>query len=147
MLPQEKKLLQESLRSIAAWHSEAVAQIQEKMDELIREFELDEASEEDREANGLPIANMSTFCVEWQGRTCFLGNTLLFWMFERLARSPNCYVAHVDLLDDVWRGMRESSTIRGVAKRLRDRLVAADMSDLAAAIDGGVFGYYGLMLV
>lgn len=147
MMPQDKKiLLQESLRAIAAWHSAGVAQIQEKMDELIRAFDLDDASDAAKK-RASPVANTSTFCVEWQGRTCFLGNTLVFRLFERLARSPNRYIAHVDLLDDVWCGVRESSTIRGVAKRLRDQLAAAGMSDLAAAIDGGVSGYYGLMLV
>ncbi len=148
MLTNEKKtLIQESLRSLAASHTAAVVQIEETMSVLLRALELDDNAAKDSKAGHRPRADATTFSVEWRGRTCFLGNTLLFWLFERLARSPNRYVAHVDLLDDVWRSERESSTIRGVAKRLRDRLVAADMEELAAAIDGSVSGYYGLILV
>ena len=148
MLTNEKKtLIQESLRSLAASHAAAVVQIEETMGVLLRALELGDDAATDSKTEHRPRADATTFSIEWHGRTCFLGNTLLFWLFERLARSPNRYVAHVDLLDDVWRSERESSTIRGVAKRLRDRLVAADMEELAAAIDGSVSGYYGLILV
>lgn len=140
-------LIQESLRSLAASHAAAVAQIEETMSVLLRALELDDDAVGRDAAEHRPTANTTTFTVEWHGRSCFLGNTLLFWMFERLVQSTNRYVAHVDLLDDVWKGNREDSTIRGVAKRLRDRLVAADMADLATAIDGSVPGYYGLILV
>jgi hypothetical protein len=56
-------------------------------------------------------------------------------------------VPHVDLLDSVWDDPREGSAIRGVAKRLRHRLAAAGMADVADAIDGSVSGFYGLILV
>lgn len=148
MLTTEKKqLIQESLRRLAASHAAAVAQIEEAMTVLAGALELEQPRGEEERGTNRPVADATTFSVIWQGRTCFLGNTLLFWMFERLARSPNRYVAHIDLLDEVWRRERQSSTIRGVAKRLRDRLIAADMRDLAAAIDGSVSGHYGLKIV
>ena len=147
MLTSEKKrLIQESLRCLAASHAATVAQIEETMAVLALALDLDQ-SDEGTEFTNRPVADKTTFCITWRGRDCFLGNTLLFWLFERLARSTNRFVPHIDLLDDVWQGDRQSSTIRGVAKRLRDRLVAADMSDLAEAIDGSVSGYYGLILV
>lgn len=136
--------IQESLRALAATHAATVAQIEVTMKVLLQALELDDASTESQQR---PIADEETFTVAWHGRTCFLGNTLLFWLFHRLARSANRYVPHVDLMDDVWHGDRETSTIRGVAKRLRDRLAEEGMEDLAAAIDGSVAGYYGLMIV
>ncbi len=96
---------------------------------------------------GRPTVDRETLSVSWKNHTCFLGNTLLLLFFERLARSPNRYVSHLDLLDEVWGGERKASTIRGVAKRLRDRFQEAGMGKLAKAIDGSVTGYYGLKLV
>lgn len=146
MLSLEKRQqVQESLRLLARTHASAVAQIEETIALLMFTLELDEPTVVTAER--LPVADETTFCILWNGHVCFLGNTLLFWMFRRLLRSANGYVAHVDLLDDVWKGNRESSTIRGVTKRLRDKLIEAGMEDLAMAIDGTVAGYYGLMLV
>lgn len=148
MLPKEKRsLIQEFLRSLAATQAAAVAEIQEKIAGLLRDLGLDADDDQAPNMENWPKCDATRFCVEWRGQVCFLGNTLLFWMFVRLAQSPNRYVSYVDLLDDVWRGQREESTIRGVAKRLRDRLVAAEMAELATAIDGQVSGYYGLILV
>ena len=146
MLSIEKRhKIQESLRALAQTHALAVAQIEETISILEQMLELDVAARPT--SKHLPVADATTFCVTWQDRTCFLGNTLLFWLFHRLLLSPNRYVAHIDLLDDVWKGDRETSTIRGVAKRLRDKLAAAEMKDLAESIDGTVAGYYGLILV
>ena len=142
---QDKKRIQESLQTLAANHAAAVTQIEETIGILQQALELDESSQP--KWNQLPVADTATFCVIWHNRSCFLGNTLLFWLFHRLVRSANRYVSHVDLMDEVWKGDREISTIRGVAKRLRDRLTEAEMADLARAIDGTVAGYYGLILV
>ena len=142
---EKKRQIQESLRTLAETHAIAVTQIENTISILIQTLELDEpfvAATED-----IPFADTTTFCIRWHGKTCFLGNTLLFWLFHRLVQSVNGYVPHVDLLDDVWKGNRESSSIRGVAKRLRDRLTAAGMTELARAIDGTISGYYGLILV
>lgn len=147
LTPAKKVLIRECLCSLVETQTAAVAEIQEKISVLLRELGLNDEDNAESKSDERPKADVATFSVEWHGRSCFLGNTLLFWLFDRLAQSPNCYVSNVDLLDDVWRGEREDSTIRGVAKRLRDRLCAAGMTDLAAAIDGSVPGYYGLMLV
>ena len=146
MLTNEKhQQICQSLRKCVYSHQEVAKQIEKATLELAEILKLDET----RDFNDFsrPVVDRTTFTVSWRGRTCRLGNTLLFWLFYRLARSTNCYVAHVDLLDDVWHGAREASTIRGVVKRLRDQLTAAGMEGLASAIDGSVSGYYGLMIV
>lgn len=142
---EQKQQIRQSLRKWVSSHQEIGMQIEKATSELAELLELDKT----RDSNHLirPVVDRTTFTVSWQGRTCRLGNTLLFWLFYRLVRSTNCYVAHVELLDDVWHGTREASTIRGVVKRLRDQLTASGMEKLASAIDGSVSGYYGLMIV
>ena len=156
---EKKRLIQESLRCLAASHSVAVTQIEQTIAVLTNALELggidvdhavQSTSEQDflpSPDHDLPIADQTTFTVVWRGRSCFLGNTLLFRLFTRLLRSRNRYVSHVDLLDEVWDGQREASVVRGVAKRLRDQLTKAGMEDLAQAIDGTTSRHYGLMLV
>ncbi len=144
--------IRKALTELAAAHAHAVTEIERAIEGLSSLLKLQENSEAliagNVSTNRLrPRADRETLCVVWKNRTCFLGNTLLFLFFERLARSPNHYVSHVDLLEDVWGGEREGSTIRGVAKRLRDRLNEAGMSKLAKAIDGSVTGYYSLKIV
>tara|TARA_R110002167_G_scaffold148524_2_gene341510 strand:- start:25358 stop:25750 length:393 start_codon:yes stop_codon:yes gene_type:complete len=130
---------------MTASHAAVVTQIEETISILVSTLELDGDANIDSSTN--PVVDEATFCIIWQDHTCYLGNTLLFWLFHRLAQSSNQYIAHVDLLEDVWHGERQSSSIRGVAKRLRDELIAADMEQLATAIDGRVYGHYGLMLI
>ena len=43
----------------------------------------------EKDAHGQTIANSATFCVQWSGKTCYLGDTLPFWLLARLARRPN----------------------------------------------------------
>lgn len=149
---QDRTKIREALAMLAAAHADAVAQTQRAIEELTKALEHSPILQGEPPAattagRGGPRADRETLSVAWRGRSCFLGNTLLFWFFERLARSPNRYVSHVDLLADVWGGQRGASTIRGVAKRLRGQLTAAGMPELARAIDGSATGYYGLMLV
>ncbi len=139
----KKRLIQESIRSLTRSHAAAIAQIEDTISVLIKTLELEVPDFGDPELQ--PVVDEKTFSITWQNHTCFLGNTLLFWLFHRLAQSPNQYVPHVELLDDVWHSERNSSTIRGVAKRLRDELIAAGMLQLASAIDGRVSGHYGLI--
>jgi len=148
----KSKQIREALAALAAAHAHAVTEIERAIDGLSYVLEAQERSED----SALPIGgggrlrpgvDRQTLSIAWKSRTCFLGNTLLFLFFERLARSPNRYVPHEDLLEEVWGGDRKASTIRGVAKRLRDRLQEAGMSQLAEAIDGSVTGHYGLKLV
>ena len=141
--------IREVLRSLAFTHSLVVEQMESMISVLTKLLELDELSSTLRcsRRKGWPVANRDTLSVEWEGKSCFLGNTLLFWFFERIARTPNRYVSHQQLLDDVWGGNRHPTTIRGVVKRLRDKLAKVGMGDLATRIDGSENGYYGLMMV
>ena len=91
----------------------------------------------ERPANLLerPLLDESTLSVIWKGKTLHLGNTRAFRLLERLARCPNQYVTHEDLLRDVWDDMLLSTaTIRSVVRQLRRKLRIADLTDLAAAI-------------
>ena len=68
-----------------------------------------------------------------------LGNTLTFRLLERLARCPNQYVTHLDLIRDVWEDElldTTTATIRSLVRQLRCKLRGAGWTDLAAAIRG-----------
>lgn len=96
--------------------------------------------------SGRPIADRGTLSVNWGGRTCYLGFTLPFQLFEALAYRPNRYILVEDLLDEVWCQCRSNAAVRSVVRDLRNRLRKARMPELAAAIDGSNRGRYGLML-
>jgi DNA-binding response OmpR family regulator len=147
-----RQALRDSLAVLVDSYSLAIEQIERTI--LLLNEELEASGDAPLASTSLgnrstkvPRVDRQTLCVHWQGRTCFLGNTLLLRFFERLCRSPNRYVAYHELLNDVWQGQRDNSTIRGIAKRLRDRLTEHGMAELAAAIDGCNPGFYGLMLV
>lgn len=142
---QMKNQIRVSLRKWASSHQEIGKQIESATSELAKLLELDQT--EEMKYSDRPIVDSTTFTISWEGHSCQLGNTLLFWFFHRLALSTNSYIANVELLDDVWHGVREASTIRGVVKRLRDQLTSAGMKSLADSIDGSVSGYYGLIIV
>ncbi|MBN1909327.1 MAG: helix-turn-helix domain-containing protein [Pirellulales bacterium] len=93
-----------------------------------------------------PIADRTTFAVHWHGKSCYLGNTLPFRFFERLARRPNQLIPCDQLLDDVWQCCRSREAMRSVVKVLRQKLSRAGMVDLAKAIDGTTARHYGLIL-
>ena len=58
-------------------------------------------------------------------------------LLERLARCPNQYVTHLDLLRDVWEDeYTATATIRSLVRQLRRKLRGAGWADLAAAIRG-----------
>lgn len=96
--------------------------------------------------SGRLIADRGTLSINWDGRTCYLGFTLPFQLFEALACRPNRYIPVEDLLDEVWSQVRSDAAVRSVVRDLRSRLREAGMADLAAAIDGSNRGRYGLML-
>jgi len=95
-------------------------------------------SNTEKGAHGQTITNSTTFCAQWGGRTCYLGDTLPFWFLERLARRPNQLFRYDTLLQDVWKCKRSKEALRSVVKVLRQKLKAADMDDLAEAIDGAL---------
>ncbi len=84
--------------------------------------------------------------ARWNGKKCSLGNTIVFRLFDRLARRTNQYVTYSQLREDVWEGhTRSRETVRSVVRHLKQRLVDAGMHDLGASIRGHG-QQYGLML-
>ena len=84
-----------------------------------------------------PILCESTLRVSWKGRSLHLGNTVSFRLLGRLARRPNQYVTHLDLLHDVWDDEDlETGTIRSMVRHLRRKLRDGGMGGLAHAIRG-----------
>jgi hypothetical protein len=94
----------------------------------------------------VPIADPGILAVRWKGKTCFLGKTLAFKLFARLARRPNHFLSHDLLLDEVWECRVTKEAMRSVVKTLKQKLRQAGMEDLAAAIDGRRRECYGLIL-
>lgn len=144
-----------SLRELAAACSEMMLRLETAIAVLSNEFQVDEklspraviASPPGPVPDKLPpLIDCGLMSINWRGHSCFLGNTLPFKLFERLARRPNHYVHCDQLLVDVWRGRRSIGAVRSVIKVLRQKLCAAGMSDLAQAIDGSVAGHYALKL-
>ena len=84
-----------------------------------------------------PLLDESTLSVIWKGKTLHLGHTLAFRLLARLARRPNQYVTHLDLLRDVWDDDDlATATIRSQVRELRRKLCRGGMTDLATAISG-----------
>lgn len=141
---EQKRRIQQSFKALAEAHAVVAAQAEAAMADLERMLELDNVMP--IVGNDRPIVDREMFSVLWEGKSCFLDNRLMFALFERLLRSVNRYVSYADLIDDVWEGQRSDSTIRGMAKRLRDQLASSGMEDLARAINSRP-RHYGLMLV
>ena len=85
---------------------------------------------------GRPLVTAATFSVEWQGRRCDLGPSILFKLIQRLLRRPDRYYPYDILMDDVWDRRCSNTTVRSAVKRLRRALCDAGMCDLAGAIRG-----------
>jgi DNA-binding response OmpR family regulator len=81
--------------------------------------------------------------VVFQGKRCELDDTP-FKLLQRLAKRPNTYVTHEDLLHDVWDGRRSDAAIRSAIKRLKQALRNHGLEELAEAIDGSKPGRYRL---
>jgi len=89
------------------------------------------------DASKRPVADRATFSVKWLGKTCYLGYSVKFRLFERLARRPDQYVSYAELIQDVWRGdCRSDEAIRSEIRLLKAKLSNAGMRPLAAAIRG-----------
>ncbi len=84
-----------------------------------------------------PLLDEATLSVVWRGRTLHLGHTQGFWLLARLARNPNRYVTHVDLMQEIWDDeFAETTLLRAGVRRLRVKLRQGGMGDLADAIAG-----------
>ena len=92
------------------------------------------------------IADRGTFSAMWQGKSCYLGNTISFKLLERLSRRPNQFVHYEVLLQDVWEAQRSQETVCSAVKVLRRKLASAGLGDLAKAIDGSTAHHYRLSL-
>ena len=99
----------------------------------------------DRLAVNRPRIDTSTFTVEWRGRRCDLGPSILFKLLQRLSRRPDRFYPYDVLMIDVWQRRCSNTTVRSAIKRLRRALCDAGMDDLADAIKGRR-ECYGLIL-
>jgi len=157
-MPQDlqKQRIAAFLRTLAVDYAEQIRHFEEGLVELCRELEIQKIVWSDLSLHNrlftprcgephCPIADGTTFAIVWQDKSCFLGSGLLFRFFEKIASRPGRYCSHKDLLDNVWGEgqVRARASIRNVAKRLRDKLTANDMQELAEAIDGSVVGNQG----
>jgi DNA-binding response OmpR family regulator len=95
-----------------------------------------------RRSNGVntqqrPLLDEATLSVIWRGRTLHLGHTQGFWLLGRLARCPNRYITHLDLMQEIWDDeFADTTLLRAGVRRLRVKLCQGGMSDLADAIAG-----------
>jgi DNA-binding response OmpR family regulator len=90
-----------------------------------------------RSLYGQVIVDHAARAITYRGRTCRLGNTLVFRLMERLARRSGHYVTFDRLIREVWDGQaRTDDAIRSVMKELRRRLRRGGMRRLADSIEG-----------
>jgi len=153
MIETREEQIRANLQRLAAIHAatsamleESVAILEAELDALTRAREPSARTADLRTSFDEPVIEHLTMCVVYRGKRCPLGNTLKLKFLERLLLRPNTYFSHRELFCDVWKGRREPSSLRSVVKELRARLRAAGMSRLSDAIDGHVYGHYGLML-
>jgi DNA-binding response OmpR family regulator len=84
-----------------------------------------------------PFLDEETLSVTWKSRTVHLGHTQGFWLLARLARRPNQYVTHLELLREFWDDeFADTCILRAGVQRLRRKLRRGGMIDLASAITG-----------
>lgn len=154
MNPDKQERIRQTLKSLAEAHAATITLMEEALALMTEELALDPITF--WKSRGSPtvfasptktaLFDTEMLTITFHGKSCFLGNSLPFRFFVRLARRPNTYVAYEDLLTDVWDGVRTDEAIRSVVKTLRNKLREAKMSVLADAIDGSVPGHYGLKL-
>ena len=152
MKPNRRELLRRTLRNLAESHAATMELMEQTLVLLGEELAVDAVTfwkartsiTAIRPVVAAVYVDRDRLQVVFQGRTCVLGNTLPFKLLERLARRPNTYVTHEELLYDVWDGVRSQAAIRSVVKRLRQALRRDGLADLAASIDGTSSGRYRL---
>jgi DNA-binding response OmpR family regulator len=152
MKSNKRELLRRTLRSLAESHAATMELMEQTLVLLGEELAIDAvtfwkariSTMASRAAGAVLDVDRDRLQVVFHGRTCVLGNTLPFKLLERLARRPNTYVTHEELLFDVWDGLRSQAAIRSVVKRLRQALRRDGLADLAASIDGTASGRYRL---
>lgn len=129
--------LTEALMTAAICAREIQAAVRTEIDEADVGHRSDESVSRPSSPVERPLLDVSTLSVIWKRKTLHLGNTLAFRLLARLARCPNQYVTHLDLLRDVWEDeFTATATIRSLVRQLRRKLCGAGWTDLAAAIRG-----------
>src|SRR3954468_10271586 len=114
MKSNKRELLRRTLRNLAESHAATMELMEQTLVLLGEELAVDavtfwRARMTANSSRPLIIAlhiDRDRLQVVFHGRTCVLGNTLPFKLLERLARRPNTYVTHEELLSDVWEGVR-----------------------------------------
>jgi DNA-binding response OmpR family regulator len=150
----KRELIRRTLRNLAESHAATIELMEQTLALLSEELAIDAVSfwktreppVNTPQGRKYLFIDSNRLQVGFRGRTCVLGNTLSFKLLERLARHPNIYVTHDELLSDVWHGVRSESAIRSVVKRLRQTLRQQGLPELADAIDGTSSGRYCLRL-
>jgi DNA-binding response OmpR family regulator len=154
MSPSKRELIRRTLRNLAESHAATIELMEQTLALLSEELAIDAvtfwksrtAAATTQHFSDRLFIDHDRLQVAFAGRVCVLGNTLPFKLLERLARRPNTYVTHDELLSDVWEGIRSESAIRSAIKRLRQALRRQGLSKLADAIDGTSAGRYCLHL-
>ncbi len=136
------ELVLDALAELATLHSAAAAAAERAwllLDKQAR-ADLRITPSGDQSTDCLPCdhleVNPVTFTVEWHGRCCSLGPTILFKLIDRLAHRPGRYFTYDILMQDVWGRRCSHATIRSAVKRLRQLLCSVGMPHVAAAIRG-----------
>lgn len=149
-----REQIRRTLRNLAESHAAAIECMEQALELLGEDLAMDavtfwksrSSAVSIPPTHGLLYVDRDRLQIVFRARSCVLGNTLPFKLLERLARRPNTYVTHEELLSDVWEGVRSESAIRSVVKRLRQALRRQGMHELASAIDGTAAGRYRLRL-
>jgi len=147
-------LIRRTLQKLAESHAATMELMELTLSLIGEEFGIDAvAFWKSRTSAPTPAAIERLFQVDsdrlqvvFHGKTCELGNTVPFKLLQRLARRPNTYVTHEQLLFDVWDGRRSEAAIRSAVKRLRQALRRQGLGELADAIDGSMSGRYRLKI-
>ena len=53
-------------------------------------------------SHSILVVDRETFSALYQGKTCYLGNTIPFGLLERLNQRPKAFVSYKALINDVW---------------------------------------------
>jgi len=77
------------------------------------------------------VIDKDQFTVAYRDKKCFLGNTILFYLAERLGRTPGKWFSFGELKDDVWDVHTVDSTVGRTLRRLRQAMKEAGVIGIA----------------
>lgn len=77
------------------------------------------------------IIDPGTFTVTYKGKPCYLGNTMAFWLIERLGRARGVFLTIRELIQDVWKGKAVSDgAVQHQVSNLRTAFRAAGIEGI-----------------